>query len=81
MKQNLKSRNLVLLMDSIREHNYYSELTLECNKCFKCVLTIIYFIFTPIVNLIVYCSGSEVNPCLCTFYALLGINYSLITRV
>jgi hypothetical protein len=50
MKRNLKSRNLALLMDAIREHNHYSELTLECNKCFKYVLAIVYFIFTPIVK-------------------------------
>jgi hypothetical protein len=67
MKPNLKSRNLVLLMDAIREHNHYSELTLECNKFFKYVLAIVYFVFTPIVNLIVYYSLSEVNPYLRTF--------------
>jgi ABC-type uncharacterized transport system YnjBCD permease subunit len=78
MKRSLRSRNLVLLMDAIREHNHYSELTLECNKCFKYVLAIVYFIFNPIVNLIVYYSVSEVNPYLRTFYALLGMSYSSI---
>jgi hypothetical protein len=61
-----------------REHNHYSELKLKCNKFFKYVLTIFYFIFTPIVNIMVDMTVTEVNPYLCIFYALLGMSYSSI---
>jgi hypothetical protein len=61
MKQNLRSRNTVLLMDTIHKRNYYSELTLEYNKLFKYVLAIIYFLITPIINTVVYITISEVN--------------------
>jgi hypothetical protein len=78
MKRSLRPQNLVLLMDVIREHNHYSELTLEYNKFFKYVLAIVYFIFPQMINLIVYYSLFEVNPYLGTLYTLLGMSYSSI---
>jgi hypothetical protein len=35
MKQNPRPGNNLLLIDTIHKHNYYSELTLECNKIFN----------------------------------------------
>jgi len=78
MKQSLRSRNLVLLMDVIHRHNHYSELTLEYNKLFKYALAIIYFLFTPIVNILVYITLSEVNYFFRIFYALVVIVLSLM---
>jgi hypothetical protein len=76
MKRSLRSRNLVLLMNVIRKHDHYSKLTFRCNKFFKYVLAIVYFIFPPLINVIIYYSLYEVNPYLRTFYVLLGMSYS-----
>jgi hypothetical protein len=81
MKRSLRSRNLVLLMDVIHRHNHYSELTLEYDKIFKYVLAIIYFLFTPIVNIVVYITISEANYFLRIFYALVAIVLSLIVFI
>jgi hypothetical protein len=78
MKRNLKSGNLVLLMDVIHEHNYYSELTLECNKIFRYVLVTIYFLLTPLLDIGVYMTAFEVNYVLRIFYAFLAIGVSLV---
>jgi hypothetical protein len=83
MKRSLRPQNLVLLMDVIREHNHYSELTLEYNKFFKYVLAIVYFIFPQMINLIVYYSLFEVNPYLGTLYTLLGMlfEYNIVNYI
>ncbi len=78
MKRNLKSGNLVLLMDVIHEHNYYSELTLECNKIFRYVLVTVYFLLTPLLDIGVYMTAFEVNYVLRIFYAFLAIGVSLV---
>ncbi len=81
MKRSLRSRNLVLLMDLFHRHNHYSELTLEYNKLFKYVLAIIYFLFTPIVNILVYMTTFEVNYIFRIFYALTAIVLSLMVFI
>ncbi len=78
MKRNLKSGNLVLLMDVIHKHNYYSELTLECNKIFRYVLVTVYFLLTPLLDIGVYMTEFEVNYVLRIFYAFLAIGVSLV---
>jgi hypothetical protein len=78
MKRNLKSGNLVLLMDVIHKHNYYSELTLEWNKIFRYVLVTVYFLLTPLLDIGVYMTASEVNYVLRIFYAFLTIMVSLV---
>jgi hypothetical protein len=78
MKGNLKSGNLVLLMDAIREHNHYSKLTLEWNQVFKYALFTIYFLTTPMIDVLVYLAVSEVNTVLRIFYILLGISFSFV---
>ncbi len=77
MKRSLRSRNLVLLMDVFHRYNHLSELTLQYNKLFKYVLAVIYFLFTPVVNILVYMTVSEVNYILRIFYALIAIVLSL----
>jgi hypothetical protein len=81
MKRSLRSRNLVLLMDVIHRHNHYSELTFEYNKLFKYALAIIYFLFTPIVNILIYMTTFEVNYLLRIFYALTAIVLSLLVFI
>jgi hypothetical protein len=81
MKRSLRSRNLVLLKDVIHRHNRYSELTFEYNKPFKYALAIIYFLFTPIVNILVYMTTFEVNYLLRIFYALTAIVLSLLVFI
>jgi hypothetical protein len=81
MKRNIKSGNLVLLMDAIHEHNHYSKLTLNFNQLFKYVLVTIYFLTTPMINVLVYLAVSEVNIALHIFYILLGISFSLVIFV
>jgi hypothetical protein len=81
MKRSLRSRNLVLLMDVFQRHNHYSELTLEYNKFFKYCLAIIYFLFTPIVNILVFMTIFEVNYIFRIFYALTAIVLSLLVFI
>jgi hypothetical protein len=77
MKRNLRSRNWVLLMFAIQRHNHYSELTLQFNKVFKYILAIIYFLSTPIFNILIYMTTYEVNSFLRILYALGAIVLSI----
>jgi hypothetical protein len=65
-------------MDVIHKHNYYSELTLECNKIFRYVLVTVYFLLTPLLDIGVYMTEFEVNYVLRIFYAFLAIGVSLV---
>jgi hypothetical protein len=76
MKPNLRSGNLVLVIDAVYKHIYYSELTFACNAFFKYGLAIVYFLFTPIINIIVSYAVSEV-ALLRLFYTLIAINFSI----
>jgi hypothetical protein len=76
MKQNLKSRNLVLLIDKIHKHDYYSKLTLDWNKHFKYILFIIYFLKTPLLNIVLYLTVSEVNTYLRLFWGFIAFNFT-----
>jgi hypothetical protein len=81
MKRSLRSQNLVLLMDLIHRHNHYSKLTFEYNKLFKYTLAAIYFLFTPIVNILVYMTIFEVNYFLRIFYVFLAIVSSILAII
>jgi hypothetical protein len=65
-------------MDTIREHNHYSKLTLECNQIFKYFLVTVYFLTTPMIDVLVCLAVSEVNTVLRIFYILLGISFSFV---
>ncbi len=59
MKQILRSGKSILVINEIRKHNHYSELTLEYNKVFKYFLAMVYILITPLHNIAVYLSVSE----------------------
>ncbi len=79
MKQNLRFENLVLIIDKIHKHDYYSKLTLEWNKHVKYLLFIVYFLSPPSLNTVVYYTLSEVNIYLRVFYVLLVYNFFYLT--
>jgi hypothetical protein len=81
MKQNLRFQNSVLIIDKIHKHDYYSKLTLDCNQFFKYILFITYFLTTPLLNILIYFTLSEVNIYLRIFYGLLVFNSSYIVFI
>jgi hypothetical protein len=81
MKQNLRFRNSILIIDKIHKHDYYSKLTLDWNQHFKYILFIVYFLTTPLLNILIYFTLSEVNIYLRIFYGLLIFNFSYIVFI
>jgi hypothetical protein len=81
MKQNLRFENSVLIIDKIHKHNYYSKLTLDWNQSFKYVLFIVFYLTTPVLNIIVYLTVSEVNIYLRIFFGLLTFNFFYIVFI
>jgi hypothetical protein len=78
MKQNIRYENSVLI-DKIHKYDYYLKLTLEYNQLFKYILFIVYFLKTPILNILLYLTVTEVNIYLCIFIGLIVFNFYYIT--
>jgi hypothetical protein len=79
MKQNLKFCNSVII-DVIHKNNYISEITLEYNKVFRYLLAVNYSLMTPIMNILVYMTVSEVNSVLRIIYENQSIRKKLFFK-